>query len=70
MFLIVPSDDQTKWKAKISPDNLTIEWPKGPDGTWSDPPWNDLFMEKYREEFMEARRDFERAEVDRRKLSK
>lgn len=69
MFLLVPSEDSTKWKAKISSDNLTVEWSKGQDGGWVDPPWNDLYMEKYHEDFMQARRDFERAEVNLRKLS-
>lgn len=68
MFLLVPSDRPNKWKARISDDNLTIEWDKGQDGAWSEPPWNKLFMEEYAKEFHAALSDYRTAEVNRMKL--
>jgi len=39
-------------------DNLTIEWPKGPDESMTEPPWNDLYMPRYDAEFRAARRSY------------
>jgi hypothetical protein len=68
MFLLVPSDNPTKWKAVISQDNLTIEWPKGPNGEMTEPPWMDLYMERYDKEFQAALSSYRSAEVNFRKL--
>ena len=58
MFKQIPSDRGGFLSAQISEDNLIISWPalKGPS---TEPPWNDLYMEQYHKEFMEALRDFE-----------
>lgn len=68
MFLLVPSDRAGYLKAVISDDNLTIEWRAGPNGEFVEPPWTDLFMERYKEEFFAALSDFRTAEVMFRKL--
>lgn len=69
MFLLVPSERSGFWKAKISEDNLTIEWPTGPDNSWTEPPWEDLFMEQYASHFYQALSDYRTAEVMRGKLA-
>lgn len=68
MFLLIPNDRPSHWKAVISTDNLTIEWPKGPDETMTEPPWNDLYMPRYDAEFRAARRSYNLSEVNFRKL--
>jgi hypothetical protein len=69
MFLLVPSDRPGYHKARISDDNLTIEWPAGTDNAWTEPPWNDLFMPQYEKEFLAARSDYMLSEVRLRKLA-
>lgn len=69
MFLLIPSDNPTKWKAVISQDNLTIEWSKGVDGAWTEPPWTDLYMEEYDKEFQAALRSYNLSEVSFKKLA-
>ena len=68
MFLLVPSDRPSHWKAVISQDNMTIEWPKGPNGEMTEPPWNDLYMPRYDEIFRAARRSYAMSEVNLKKL--
>lgn len=54
MFKLVPSERPGLSSAQISEDNLIISW----DAGLSEPPWNDLYMERYHQEFMDALRDF------------
>ena len=51
-------------RAQISDDGLTIEW----DSSLSEPPWDDLYMERYHKEFMQALFDYRTAEVKFKKL--
>lgn len=54
MFRMVPSDRPGFLSAQISEDNLIITW----DSALSEPPWNDLYMEKYHKQFMQAVSDW------------
>ena len=54
MFKMVPSDRPGYLSAQISEDNLIISW----DETLSEPPWNDLYMERYHKDFMQAVEDW------------
>ena len=54
MFKMVPSDRPGFLSAQINEDNMIISW----DETLSEPPWNDLYMERYHKDFMQAVEDY------------
>ncbi len=61
MFKMVPSDRPGFLSAQINEDNLIISW----DETLSEPPWNDLYMERYHKDFMQAVEDYKALRFNR-----
>lgn len=54
MFKMIKSDRPGFLSAQISDDNLIISW----DASLSEIPWNELYMEKYHNEFLTALSDW------------
>lgn len=68
MFLLIEGSTPNHWCAKISEDNMLIQWEKGPNGEWTEPPWEKFYMPRYDKEFKQAMSDYQMAEVMRKKL--
>ena len=55
MFKPIESSQPGYSAAQISEDNLCIKW----DSSLSEPPWDALYMERYKKAFEQARVDYE-----------